>query len=98
MEIVVGLLDILIKKNKNELGRWFLAIQLLCRMVDGCPYKGSGWLAMVLILLELQPSGMSCELMIFFSSPLRESMEDCGCRWRRYVAKSILIGHGSLLH
>lgn len=27
MEIVVGLLDILIKKNKNELGRWFLAIQ-----------------------------------------------------------------------
>lgn len=37
MGIVVGLLDILIKKNKNELGRWCLAIQLLCKMVDGCP-------------------------------------------------------------
>lgn len=32
---MVGLLDVLIKKNKNELGRWFLAIQLLCQMVDG---------------------------------------------------------------
>lgn len=44
--------------------------------------KGGGWLAMVLFPMEFQPSGMSCELIIFFP-PLRETK--IGGRWVKVV-------------
>lgn len=35
MEIVLGLLDVLIKKNKNELRRWSCATPVTRKRVDG---------------------------------------------------------------